>query len=199
MTLRELAESFVTATGYESGAAKIYRHFNATLNKVAVVFISDAEPTRVLPLNVVWLVLDKNSDYYLTFLRRTSKTPSAGFNNTWVPVTSVNSVWAEQYYDAIDGNPDALNVPLATETTSGIAKLTTGFPSAASATFVADEDTRLADDRYPIDHTHPEKPLREVVGVVSMDNGAPVEGATFVSSSASSADQRRVTNTDLGR
>ena len=199
MTLRELAEAFVTATGYESGVAKIYRHFNATLNKIAVVFISDVEPTRTLPLNVVWLVMNKNSDYYLTFLRRTSKTPSTGFNNTWVPVTSINSVWAEQYYDAIDGNPDSLKVPLATESVAGIAKLTTGFSSASSATFVVDEDPRMSDDRYPIDHTHPEKPLVDVVGVVNMDNGSPDEGATFVASSASSADQRRVTNTDLGR
>ena len=151
------------------------------------------------PLNVVWLVMNKNSDYYLTFLRRTSKTPSTGFNNTWVPVTSINSVWAEQYYDAIDGNPDSLNVPLATESVAGIAKLTTGFSSASSATFVVDEDPRMSDDRYPIDHTHPEKPLVDVVGVVNMDNGSPDEGATFVASSASSADQRRVTNTDLGR
>lgn len=199
MTLRELAEAFVTATGYESGVSKIYRHFNAKLNKIAVVFVSDVEPTRTLPLNVVWLVLDKNSDYYLTFLRRTSKVPSAGFQNTWTPVTSVSAVWAEQYYDAIDGNPDSLKVPVATETQHGIAKLTTGFSSASAATFVADEDPRLSDDRYPLPHDHPEKPLVDVVGVVNMDNGSPVEGATFVASNASSATQRRVTNTDLGR
>ena len=199
MTLRELAEAFVTATGYESGVSKIYRHFNATLNKITVVSLSDEEPTRTLPLNVVWLVLDKNSDYYMSFMKRTSKTPSGGFKNTWVQITSLNSVWAEQYYDAVDGNPDSVKVPVATDSTYGIAKLTTGFASAASATFVVDEDTRLSDARYPVDHTHPEKPLVDVVGVVNMDNGSPVNGATFVAADSASAVQRRVTNSDLGR
>lgn len=195
--LRQLAEAFCTSVGFISGSEKIYRHFNASLNKIVVVYISETEPTRVLPLNCVWLNMNRDGDYYMQFLRRVSKAPSSPFANTWEPITVVASVYADQYYDAEDGTPDSVKVEIATDAVYGIAKLTQPAAFPDSPIFVADTDPRLSDDRYPTYHTHPEKPLRKILGVVYMDNGDPSVGATFVAVSATTAHQRRVTLSDF--
>lgn len=200
MNIREMAQAILTVTGYTVGqSAKIFRQYNAVLNNSAMVWVSDEEPTRMLPLNVVWLDMNRDRDTYMKFVRRVSKVPSNGLNNTWELVDRVESIWSAQYYDAADGDPNLGNVDTATTTRYGIAKLNHPATQETAPAFVAASDPRLTDDRYPLPHDemHPEKPLVDVIGVVNMDNGAATQGATFVAASPSSADQRKLARTEI--
>lgn len=200
MNIREMADAILTVTGYAvGGSAKIFRQYNAVLNNSSMVWVSDEEPTRMLPLNVVWLDMNRDRETYMKFVRRVSKVPSNGLNYTWELVTRVESIWAAQYYDAQDGDPNLGNVDTATVDRIGIAKINHPATQETAPSFVATSDPRLTDARKPLPHDemHPEKPLADVIGVVNMDNGAATQGATFVASSASSADQRKLTRAEI--
>lgn len=200
MNIREMAQAILTVTGYTVGAsAKIFRQYNAVLNNSSMVWVSDEEPTRMLPLNVVWLDMNRDRETYMKFVRRVSKVPSNGLNNTWELVDRVESIWSAQYYDAQDGDPNLGNVDVATVDRIGIAKLNHPATQETAPSFVAISDPRLTDARVPLSHDelHPEKPLVDVIGVVNMDNGAAAQGATFVAASASSADQRKLTRAEI--
>lgn len=200
VTIRQLADAFVTASRFNvGGPSKVYRHYNATLNLSVVVFVGEVEPTRILPLNTLWIDMDKNSDTYKKFLRRTSKVPSDGRNNTWEVVTNIESLWAAQYYDAADGTPSVGNVGLATTIEFGLAKLS--YPAAQEPTpvFVSENDERLADKRVPLPHDemHDEKPMASVIGVVTVNEGAHVLGATLVADNATTSKQRKLKRSEI--
>lgn len=200
VTIRQLADAFATASRFVvGGPSKVYRHFNATLNISVVVFIGEVEPTRILPLNTLWIDMDKTSDTYKKFLRRTSKVPSDGRNNTWEVVTEINSLWAAQYYDATDGTPSVGSVGRATTVEFGLAKLSYPAAQEPAPVFVSENDERLTDKRVPLPHDemHPEKPMVSVIGVVTVNAGAHDNGATLVADNAATSTQRKLKRSEI--
>lgn len=200
MNIRELAQAFLAVTGYVIGeSGKSYRHYNATLNRSSMIWVSDSEPTRMLPLNVVWLDMNRDRETYMKFVRRVSKVPSNGLNNTWVLVEKVESIWEAQYYDSQDGDPSVANVETATIDRYGIAKINHPAAQESAPSFVSTTDPRLTDDRYPLQHDemHAEKPLADIIGVVNMASGAPDQGATFVAATSTTAEQRTMLRSEI--
>lgn len=200
VTMRQLAEAFVTAARFDvGGPSKVYRHYNAMLNLSVVVFIGEVEPTRMLPLNTLWIDMDKDSLTYKRFLRRTSKVPSDGRQNTWEVVTNMDSLWAAQYYDAADGTPSVGTVGLATTVEFGLAKLSHPAAQEPTPIFVSENDERLTDKRVPLPHDemHDEKPMVSVIGEVTVNEGAHSVGATLVAESATASIQRKLKRSDI--
>lgn len=65
-----------------------------------VIIMSYTEPTdRIFPLNGLWLISDPKSASYKKLLRRSSKTASASYANTWSEVTDYDDMMnTVQYY-----------------------------------------------------------------------------------------------------
>lgn len=194
MTIRELADAIVTATGFQQGLSKVYRHFNGRLQTLSWVNVSATEPSGVMPLNVLWLVMDTTSPFYKKFLRRTSKVAAPPFANTWELDTNVNLIQVAQTYDAADIAGSQVQVGVATDTEYGLAQLTVAPLDSAAPIFCTSSDPRLSDDRYPTDHTHQEKPMQSVVPAVQIGGrSAPsVTGATLCATSATTCEQKRL-------
>jgi len=62
--------------------------------------VATAEPyTAVMPLDLMWLVTDSSSPNFNKVLRRVNRTPSNGYNQTWVEMTVLSAVWIAQTWD----------------------------------------------------------------------------------------------------
>ena len=139
--IRQMADAIIDVTGFvEGGAAKIYKHYNAVLGQSIIIYVSNDEPTRVLPLNVLWLDTNRDRDTYKQFVRRVAKVPSNGFRNTWELVTEFMRLFIAQSYDPQDGTPGVGDVGIATKDTAGLAKLTTDAKPITAPRFVAVDD-----------------------------------------------------------
>lgn len=200
-TLNQFIAALLGATGFETNpVAQIVRQVNPVLNISATFVTADVEPaTYVLPLNVVWLCMDKTKTQYRTLLVRTSKTATAPFLHTWEPVVSVPNLWAPQYY-AQEDLPSGQALPLATKTDYGVARITTAPTSEGRPTFVSVSDPRNTDARTPLAHTHPEKPTKELKhssGKINVDAVKGANGTTFVATDANVAAYAAIDAADL--
>lgn len=203
-TLNQFADALLSVTGFldDTSTAKTTRQINATLQISATQIVCDSEPfDYVLPLNVLWLNMDKNSAYYRTFLVRKSKQAAGGFKHTWEPVTNLNMMWAPQYYDVADlPNGDQYNT--ATVDEYGIARLTVAAKNVGRPTFVSTSDPRNTNARTPLPHDsmHPEKPavsLRTASGVVTIDDAAGQNGQTLRGIDATTTKYDKVRTTEI--
>lgn len=186
----------------DTSTAQVMRQINPILNTSSTQIICDTEPFDfVLPMNVIWLCMDKKSDFYRKLLQRKSKTPANGLHHTWTLVTNINTVWAPQYYDPADIG-DGSEYEKATKTSQGIARLTTEPSSVNRPTFVSISDLRNTNARKPLPHDemHPEKPLvnvRTASGRVLMDADVGANGTTFVADSDIKASYGKIDAADL--
>lgn len=203
-TLNDLATALLDVTGFADDTSKdqIIRQINPTLNISCTQIVAAQEPVGVvLPMNVVWLCMVRDSKYYRKFLARKSKTPADGFQNTWEEVTNFNSFWAPQYYDPSDIG-GGTEIPNASVDEYGIARLTTEPKAVGRPTFVSVSDPRNTDKRTPLPHDelHPEKPLVEVKtveGKVNMDAAVGDDGSTFRADTNVKASYGHLLSTEL--
>lgn len=200
-TFNQIISALLAVTDFEaSRLTQVIRQVNPVLNTSASFVVSDTEPTAIpLPLNVVWLCMDSKTKFYRTLLTRTSKDPSAIFKHTWVEVKEVSSLWAPQYY-AQEDLPSGASLPYATKDDYGVARLTTKAIADDRPTFVSENDPRNTDARVPKDHTHPEKPAKELkhsTGKINVDADKGTVGTTFVAEDASVAKYAAIDAADL--
>ncbi len=195
--LRSYAQAYASLSGFNDDYnTRIYTMFNSVLNQSHVIVISGTEPTGVLPLNVIWLVEDKLSNYYQQFLVRTSKTAADGYANTWKLITEVLEIYTPQYFDAGDNALYAGKVLDASTTVAGVAKISYASSTPNTPVFVAVGDSRNTNSRDPKAHAHAEKALREIktltgaVNVVSTNSTA--DSTTIIADSPTSATQRKL-------
>lgn len=204
VTLNAFSQALLDVTGFMSNVdtAQTVRQINPVLNISCTQIICATEPfDYVLPMNVIWLCMDKRSDFYLKLMQRVSKAPSTKFQHTWQQVTNINAVWAPQYYDPSDTEAGS-GLDKATTDSHGIAKLTTEPASVGRPTFVSTTDPRNTDARIPTPHAemHPEKPLvrvRTASGSVLMDAPVGANGTTFVADSDINASYGKIAASDL--
>lgn len=199
MNLTNYVEACLRGTSFEDNTevTQIIRQVNPTLNQSYTLVISEEEPyDRVLPLNVIWLCMNKTEAQYRKLLTRESKESSARFQHTWVPITDIAQVWETQIYDPNDLG--SVEIEHATTTTHGTARLTTRAAFESAPRFVSTEDPRNTDARKPTFHTHPERPatvLQHAKGTLRIDanmNPADGDGTMLVGVS-----QREVKNSKL--
>lgn len=73
------------------------------LSADVLVIISYDEPTdHVFPLDGVWIVADVSAQNYKQVLKRSSKTPANGLQNTWAAITEYDDLMRAQQWDASD-------------------------------------------------------------------------------------------------
>ena len=199
--LREYADAYIVASGYDTDLTeKTLRQYNSVLNLSYTVVISDAEPIAVLPLNCIWLDMNRLSNNYKMFVVRISKTDKDGYKNTWERLTDVAQLWLPQYYDQQDNALYAGKILGATADTAGVAKLSYVSDTPLSPVFVSTTDTRLTDNRRPKSHNHVEKAMRlikDATGAVAIDTGILDEGVTIVAESSTQATQRHLLNSEV--
>lgn len=199
--LREYADAYIVASGYDTDLTeKTLRQYNSVLNLSYTVVISDAEPVAVLPLNCIWLDMNRLSNNYKMFVVRISKTDKDGYKNTWERLTDVAQLWLPQYYDQQDNSLYAGKILGATADTAGVAKLSYVSETPLSPVFVSTTDSRLADKRRPKAHNHVEKAMRlikDATGAVAIDAGILDEGVTIVAESSTQATQRHLLNSEV--
>lgn len=200
--LRQYAQAFASLSGFTNDYnPKTVTLFNSVLNQTFMIVISGAEPTDVLPLNVIWLVEDKLSSYYQQFLIRTSKTANAGFKNTWSAMTEIAQLYVPQYYDVEDNSLYAGKLVDATAQVAGVAKLTYVSSTPLTPVFVATSDSRLSNNRNPKAHSHAEKPLHSVkttvAGVYMTTTQTTVDSTAIVAESSTEATQRKLKKSEV--
>lgn len=211
LKLKQLIDSLEVAStvrNMDSSTPITHRISNATLRRVTTIVCSAKEPTSlVLPLNVTWFVFDPLSPYYRKALRRVSKVanPAADTANTWELVETLAAVFEDQYYDAEDTDLLGIDppVPVASTTVQGVARLSHAPANPADPIVVGEGDPRLTDARPPKPHSHTEVPATQIkskTGVVHISqNNVPVVGATLVATSATTAEWRQLTSSDIKR
>jgi hypothetical protein len=191
--LRMYADALLQVVRYADNPVDyVFKRNNPVLSLSYTIVVSKTEPVnQVLPLNVIWLVMDDSNENYKMFFQRTSKTPNDGFEYTWIPVTSMTQLNQVQYFDASDSAVTS-SVGLATETDLGLAKLTVESAYIGKPKFVAETDPRLSDARYPTEHTsmHSEIPatrLKHSEGEIAIIDGPADEHDLIVAADATSA------------
>jgi hypothetical protein len=200
--LRQYAQAYASLSGYTVDFnPKTVTMFNSVLNQTFLVVISATEPTGTLPLNVIWLVMDKLSDKYQQFMIRTSKTAIAPYLNTWSAMTEIAQLYIPQYYDVEDNALYSGKLLDATSEVAGVAKLTYVSSTPLTPVFVAETDTRLTDSRNPKAHSHAEKAMRLVKTLnasVDLTVTTTTDDATaIVADSATSATQRHLRKNEV--
>lgn len=201
--LRQMAEAYVSASGYVDSPV-LFRQFNAVLNFNYVVMLSSAEPVnRVLPLNVIWLCLDKTSVFYMKFLLRKSKNKGtiAALQQSWEPLRYVSQLWEPQYYAPEDNQQYSASIVDATKDVAGVVKLSYPSASPTKPRLVTKSDPRLSDRRRPTAHSHAEKAMRIIktlTGQVDLTLAdADLESATLVADSPSVVRQRKLKRSEV--
>lgn len=141
-----------------------------------IVVVAFMEPNNVtLPFNVSWIVADPASANHNKMLRRTSALPMVGYRNSWQEVTTYEDLIAEpQFWDLSSGfNLGEVEVPqlgAATVDVRGLMKLNREYtPDQASPLVVGGNDTRMANPRVPLPHTHPKLPVTIVRGATGIN------------------------------
>lgn len=200
-TLNQFITSLLALTEFETnGTTQVLRQVNPVLNISASFVVSSTEPTDIpLPLNVVWLCMDTKTKFYRMLLTRTSKNATAPFMHTWEEVKEVSSLHAPQFY-AQEDLPDGQSLPLATEDDYGVARMSVKPVAEDRPTMVSISDPRNTNARDPLDHTHPEKPTKDLKhssGKINVNTVKGNDGTTFVAKSATVAGYDSVKSADL--
>jgi hypothetical protein len=131
------------------------------------IIVSKTEPTfSRTPYNALWIPADNTDvNYGKLMLRVDHETTSFTYRSQWVEATDSATAFAtEQYYRAVvedlslygitDPNT---NVPNASTTVLGVVRLAANTDgSTVLPTGIDPDDVRMSDDRYPLDHTHPD-------------------------------------------
>lgn len=202
-TLNQYADALLRNTGFESAPDQVHitRVVSPVLNIMSTQAVADIEPFDIsLPLNVVWLCMDRSTPFYKVLLVRESSVPSQGFQNTWTPIKALSQVWAPQYYDTDASASDGQAIENATTLTQGIARLTVAPQADAYPKFVSVSDPRRTDARYPNKHTHPERPavrLKHIAGSINVDAAQPLLGQTLRALNAGESAYAKVTALDV--
>lgn len=130
------------------------------------VVVSVKEPNNAtLPLNVLWAVVDSESENYGKLLRRTTLAPSTSYRNTWSEVTTYEDVYAQwPVWDTTDtfslGEVEVPEVGAATKETRGLVSLNRTYtPDPSNPIVVASTDVRMSNPRIPLPHTHVKQPI----------------------------------------
>lgn len=184
----------------------VVRLSHPTNRTVSAIVAALGEPhTLVLPLNVTWIDFNPMSRNYRKTLRRVSKDAnvSAGTQHTWEVIERYDDVFVVQYYDEHDTGMLTTQNPVAIATPDilGVVRLSGPSATPSNPAVVVEGDPRLSDPRQPLGHTHPERPttqLKTASGVVTIGGSeAPVEGATLIATSATTAVWRKLTTSDI--
>lgn len=137
-------------------------------NKTFIVVVSYLEPTfSQLPYNVLWIPADSDHPAYKKVLKRISHADSGFYDNSWEELTAYADLWLEaQYYTPVVEDPRLHGISTNAEPTGpatvsehGLGLLSGPEPEAR---VVSIEDPRNSDPRYPIFHTHPDKPRTKI-------------------------------------
>lgn len=201
--IRQYANAYASLSGFTTDfTPKRITLFNSVSNQSCMVVVSALEPTtEVMPLNVIWLVQDKQSKYYQQFLIRTSKTNSAEFVFTWTVLTEIAQLYVPQYYDATDNSIYSGKLADATTTVAGIAKISTVSSTPTTPVFVSTSDPRLTDTRNPKTHTHAERAMRLVktlTGSVDIQTSTSTsDSVAIVADNATTATQRKLKKVEV--
>lgn len=202
--LRKYADALISVTDYKELATPLlFRRSSPVLGLSYTIVVAPAEPVnQILPLNVLWLCMDESSEHYKKFLQRTSKTPTAPYQNTWLVVTTMAQFNQIQSFDNEDsGWADRL--ALATDTSYGVARLTEEPASVGQPKFVTQTDARLSDRRVPTEHSsmHPNLPataFKHTAGAITVSKGPAVNHTLVVAESSTDASMKTLTASDLG-
>lgn len=189
-TLNQLVQSLLDVNNFmETEQRQTFRLISPVLNVGSTIVISADEPAdEPLPMNVIWLDMNRASESYRKLRQRVSKTAAGGLLNTWKEVKKIDEVYYAQHYDPSDLPGNTLAV--ATNNVHGIAQLTTDPTNAGRPTFVSTDDPRNFDARTPKQHTHPEKPAREFAtkdGSVDIVSKPTLRGQTLIAQSGEKA------------
>lgn len=189
-TLNELIQSLLDVNNFlDTEQRQVTRMISPVLNTSVTIVISATEPyDEPLPMNVVWLDMNRASDMYRKLRQRKSKAPANGLQNTWALVEKIDTVYTAQHYDPSDIPGNTFNV--ATNNLYGIAQLTTEASDAGRPTFVSTDDPRNFDARDPLEHSHQEKPAREFAtkdGKVNITSIPTLRGQTLVAKNVDTA------------
>lgn len=138
----------------------VLRQYDAQHDRTVSIVCSIVEPTNmILPMNVVWIVFDKDSPFYKQALQRTSKNPKAPFVFSWNLLYFYDNVFTEQYYDPADiGDIPTEPVGVATETVAGTIALSVASSTPTNPVVISEGHHSLTDNRDPLTHTHEPRP-----------------------------------------
>lgn len=180
------------------------RHQDPATTLTTTFVCSQVEPTKmVLPVNVIWIVFDRNSIYYKQALKRISKESGshAGYEHSWELLYFYEDIFEPQYYDPDDLQGIGDPITYATTTNSGIFKVSTAPAISGSPRIISEGHYTLTNDRVPTEHNHPELPatkLETVSSFVTVQNQVtPAVGMALVCDSNVAAIWRDLTEDDV--
>lgn len=186
----------------------VVRQQDPATREIVTIVCATVEPTRmVLPMNVVWIVFDRDSKYYKQALKRTSKSSdpkTPEFEQSWRLLYFYEEVFESQFYDPADlANSDVDPVGPATETIYGLVRLSTEPADVMSPHVISEGHYTLTNNRDPLPHLeqHPEKPATilavgsSIVSIV--DQPAPAIGMALVFNGSGQAQWRKLLESDL--
>lgn len=186
----------------------VVRQQDPATREIVTIVCSTVEPTRmVLPMNVVWIVFDRDSKYYKQALKRTSKSSdpkTPEFEQSWRLLYFYEEVFESQFYDPDDLNSGGAEpIGPATTTEYGIIRLSTPAEIEAEPYVVSEGHYSLTNNRDPRPHLeqHPEKPAT-ILAIGSniiqiIDQPAPELGMALVLDGAGQAQWRKLLEEDI--
>lgn len=186
----------------------VVRQQDPATREIVTIVCATVEPTRmVLPMNVVWVVFDRDSKYYKQALKRTSKSSdpkTPEFEQSWRLLYFYEEVFEAQFYDPDDlDNSGAEVIGPATETKFGLVRLSVAAEFADDPYIVSEGHYSLTNNRDPLPHLeqHPEKPatilaVGELI-VPIIDQPNPQIGMALVFNSNNEAQWRKLVEADL--
>jgi hypothetical protein len=182
----------------------VLRFSHPSISKVTAIVCAQAEPTKlILPLNVVWINLDPQSDNYRNALQRVSKNGVAPFEQEWTVLAHYDDVFSTQNYDATDSAllTSSETVSVATLTDVGTVRLSAVSATPESPVVVGEGDARLDDPRTPTAHSHEQLPASALrtqsTNVIISGAVRPTAGSILFATSATTAEWRAVKSTDI--
>lgn len=184
----------------------VMRHTDTVSNRTVAIVCSQEEPTNmVLPLNVIWICYKSQSPLYKKALKRVSKEEGTfqdlDITQSWDVLYFYDDVFEMQTYD-----PDDISLiqvsgtPYATVNQIGKVRLSQDPLDANLPVVVVEGDPRLSDDRDPLEHTHPEKPARQLAhstGYSIIQNSIPSVGAVLLHNGSGGLEWRQLKEEDL--
>lgn len=182
----------------------VLRFSHPSIAKVTTIVCAQIEPDAlILPLNVVWIDLDPQSENYRRALGRVSKDAALPMANTWELLETYDAVFVDQYYDTTDTDllTSADAVSAATTSELGTVRLSAVSLTPDSPVVVVEGDVRLSDPRAPKAHSHAQEPASALrtqsTNVIISGSVRPQLGDVLIATSPTSAEWRAVRSTDI--